>query len=269
MKVLQFILMMSAFGVASTSFAQQIVDSIPFIYEKGAILVDAKVNGKTCKLIFDNGAGYTMITEAFVKSSGMPFPSEKNRLGTIQAGSFQTQVELKINTQRSPYDCPSFSDGWMGYNLMQNKIWMIDYRREKIYLLAASPALDDAIAILPFRTSYNQLFIDVKINNGEKQRLKLDTGFSSIGTMPLMLGKQFLDADYNALDSLCYNSVCDKMICRKTTTVNVSFPNHYTIALNALVTTSPYLPVVGNAFFDDYKIVFDYKNNNLILLSNE
>lgn len=252
----------------SIALAQQITDSIPFKYEKGSILVDAKINGKDCKLIFDTGSPHTDFTGTFAKELGWLYPKEKERPERVQIGTYTTEVNLRA-WEKAPFDCPSFTVGRIGYSIMKGKIWMIDYRKEKIYILAEPPVVSGLIEIISFRIRGDQMWANISINKGEKQDLKIDTGFSSIGKKPFMLGERFLNADSNGLDTVCYEGTCGKTICRKTATVHVAFSDKHEIYLDALVTKSPIVPVLGNAFFDRYKPVFDLKNNQIILLSNE
>jgi hypothetical protein len=261
---LQFILI--ALGVSVITSAQQILDSIPFKYEKGSILVDAKINGKDCKLIFDTGSPHTDFTGAFAKELGWSYPKEKERPGKVQIGTYTTEVNLRA-WEKAPFDCPSFTVGRIGYSIMKGKIWMIDYRKEKIYILAEPPVISGLIEIIPFRIRGDQMCANVSINKSEKEDLKIDTGFSSIGKRPFMLGERFLNADSNGLDTVCYEGTCGKMVCRKTATVHVAFSDKHEIYLDALVTKSPIVPVLGNAFFDRYKPVFDLKNNQLLLVA--
>jgi hypothetical protein len=170
--------------------------------------------------------------------------------------------------KQAPLNCPSFSQGHIGYSFMKGKIWMIDYRKERIYILSASPAKSEALCIVPFYISYGQLWQTVKIN-GKPLKLKFDTGFSSIGTSPILVNEQFLIDECNATDSTCYKGVCGMEYCRKKAMVNFSLSDNFSVDVEAFGFKKLFGVTLGNAFFDHYRPVFDLKNNQLILLGNE
>jgi hypothetical protein len=248
--------------------AQQITDSIPFRYEKGSLLVDAKIDGKPCTLLFDTGCSTTDFTGAFASALGWDYPKEKERVGKIEIGTYTAELTLTAKA-KAPFNCPSFSTGHIGYDLMKDKIWMIDYRKEKIYILNKLPEIPESTGIIPFQIRQNQLWASAAINKGEKQDLKLDTGFSSISKKAMMVGERWLNADSSELDTLCYERTCGGELCRKITMLNLSFGDKQDFYVESLVSKAPNVPVLGNGFFDQYRPIFDLKNNKLILFPKE
>jgi hypothetical protein len=247
--------------------AQQITDSIPFKYEKGSILVDAKINGKDCKLIFDTGSPHTDVTGDFAKLLGWTYPQERTHLGILQIGTYRKQTIFR-SIKGAPYNCPGFSIGHIGYETMKGKIWMIDYLKGMIYILAAPPPLAKALHVIPFRFSnIHQMISSVEVN-GKELLLQHDTGFSSIGKRPIMLDEEFMVAECKDVDSLCYESVCgDRLNCRKKATITISFSDSFEMSVETLGMKKLVDRVVlGNAFYEHYKPVFDLKNNQLLLL---
>jgi hypothetical protein len=268
MRTLRFLLTTFALSASAVVSAQQITDSIPFKYERGALLIDAKVRGKACKLIFDTGSPSTDVTGDFAKSLGWKYPQERTRSETLQIGEYRVQTTF-LAFKKAPYNCPEFAIGHIGYETMKGKIWMIDYRKEMIYVLAAPPPMAGALHVIPFRISnIHQMIGSVEVN-GKKLLLQHDTGFSSIGKRPIMLDEEFMLVECKDVDSLCYESVCgNRLNCRKKATVTVSFSDSFEMPVEALGMKKLIDRVVlGNTFYERYKPVFDLKNNQLILLS--
>jgi hypothetical protein len=182
--------------------------------------------------------------------------------------------------------CPREIDGVIGYNFMKGKIWMIDYRKEMIYILAAAPSIDKVLYVIPFfiipgEGLWKELLAEVKVNGkplvskfrgGERKHfLKFDTGFSSrSGTTGLLLSKYFLVEKCNVPDSSYCIDVCGKQYCfLNPRNVDLSFDNNLTFSVEATGEDNGGYALLGNAFFDQYRPVFDLKNNQLLLLRNE
>jgi hypothetical protein len=286
---LQFIIL--SLSVSTITSAQQITDSIPFKYEKGWIFINAKIDGQDCRLLFDTG---DPLTRVFPKSLGWTYTNDKSnksafkkiKQAQLQTGTYGQQVD--VFAFGATITCSAEIDGVIGYNFMKDKIWMIDYKKEKIYILASAPPINKSLHVIPLfiipgEGLWKELLAEIKINgkpytvksNGRESRplLKFDTGFSSNGgTISLMLDKHFLIEKCNAPDSSSCIEFCGKQFCSlKGVDVVLSFNNGLTFSVRATGRDGEPggYALLGNAFFDHYRPVFDLKNNQLVLLSNE
>jgi hypothetical protein len=268
--------------------AQQILDSIPFKFEKPGIIIDAKIDGQSCRLLFDTG---DPLTRVFPESLGWEYTNDKSdksafkkiKQAQLQTGTYAQQVD--IFAFGSTKTCPGELDGVIGYNFMKGKIWMIDYEKEKIYILSSAPPINKALHVIPFfiipgEGLWKELLAEIKINRKpyivksrgreSKKFLKFDTGFSSeSGTISLLLNNRFLLEECNASDSSDCIEVCGKQYCfLKGVDVELSFNNNLAFSVKATgeeIDRGGYA-LLGNVFFKRYKPVFDLKNNQLLLL---
>jgi hypothetical protein len=89
--------------------------------------------------------------------------------------------------------------------------------------------------------------------------LKFDTGFSSRSdTVGLSISKTFLIEKCNAKDSSYCFELCGKQICSlNPIKVELSFENNLTFSTLASGRDDVGHILLGNAFFDKYKPVFD------------
>ena len=285
MKTLRILLIILTLSVSSIVSAQQVLDSISFQYEEATIYIDAKIEGKNYRFIFDTGDPLTRV-----------FPEVLEWKTTAQSKSPALecikQTEVQIGTYVQKVDIYHFGDtqtcseevaGVIGYNFMKDKIWMIDYRQKKIYRLDVPPPVNKALHVIPIfmipgKGLWKELLAEIKINgkpyvtkfNGRESRtfLKFDTGFGSKrGTTGLLLNRQFLIEKCGVPDSSYLIEVCGKQYqFLNPVNVDLTFVNNLTFSVE---TTGENITqaLLGNAFFDRYKPVFDLKNNQLILLS--
>jgi hypothetical protein len=275
--------------ISASSVPQCILDSISFNYISNDIIINAKIDGKNCKLLFDTG---DPLTRVFPSSFGWQAAirndkeiATKLKKVSVQIDSYSQQVDV-FEYNEGAHACQTEIDGCIGYNFMKDKIWMIDYRREKIYILSSAPIINKSIPVIPIFVMagnglWKELLAKVKINGSSyvvKRRgvnteplLKFDTGFSSrSGTVGLFMNKDFLVEKCNAKDSLRCSEYCGMQICSiKPVEVEFSFENNVTFSTLASGDNGVGQILLGNAFFDKYKPVFDLKNNQLILLPNE
>jgi hypothetical protein len=285
---------MLALSVSTIASAQQITDSISFKYEKGAIFIDAKIDGQDCRLLFDTG---DPLTRVFPESLGWKYTNDKSnksafkkiKQSQLQIGTYAQRVDIfAFGATRA---CPEELDGVIGYNFMKGKIWMIDYEEEKIYILSSAPSASKVLHVIPIfippgEGLWKELLAKININGKsyvvkskgmeQKPLLKFDTGFSSRGknskggTISLMLDKRFLIEECNAPDSSTCIEVCEKKYCSlKGVDVELSFNDNLTFSVKATGRDAEQggYALLGNAFYERYKPVFDLKNNQLILLS--
>ena len=289
MKALRFQLILLALSAFSTVSAQHLLDSIPFKYENGRPVIDAKIEGKTYKFLFDTGDPLTRIFPEvpgwkIPKPTGKQSSHESIKHTEIQIGTYAQQVD--IYPFKETQTCAEELTGVIGYNFMKDKIWMIDYRQKKIYRLDSPPPANKAlyvipIFIMPSNGLWKELLAEIKINGqpyvvSSKGRdrsplLKFDTGFGSMsGTVGLLLNKRFLVEECNAPDISSSIEICGKQYQNlKPVTVELTLNNSLTFSVVASGREEVGQALLGNAFFDHFKPVFDLKNNQILLLSNE
>ncbi|MCL2133125.1 MAG: hypothetical protein FWH39_02120 [Bacteroidales bacterium] len=286
MKVLRFQLIILALSVSSIVGAQQILDSISFRYEDNSPIIDAEIEGQNYKFLFDTGNPLTRVFPEVLgwKTTEKSPQHQSIKRTEIKIGTYAQQVD--VYPYRETQTCKDSLHGAIGYNFMKDKIWMLDYRKKKIYRLNVTPPANKALHIIPIFIIpggglWKELLAEIKINGkpylvkfrerDTKALMKFDTGFSSkSGTTGLLLNKRFLVEECKIPDITYSIEVCGKQYeYLKPATVDLTINDSPTFSVEATGAEDVEQALLGNAFFERYRPVFDLINNQLLLFSSE
>ena len=283
----------SALGQSQT--IKSVVD-VPFEFVRNQIVVQVKIAGKgPFNMLFDTDTDPSAINLATARELGLKLGS-KGYQGT--GGGTETNlvyptnmpgVELGGVTAKEVFaaaiDLTKLSGklgkpihGVLGYSFLKNRIFQIDYPSSKIRFYAASPypgiqnsPNTASRTMLAFRYD-NNVIVDSVFVNGQKMRATLDTGGSNTFALTseaiTMLGLAEDARNAKAEVSAGYNGEFES----KTGTLK-------SVRIGSLsVDSSPvsfwsagtghdkkkYQLSIGNGFFKNYLVTFDFRSKIVV-----
>ena len=181
-----FALVGSASGASSTE-----PDTLPFEYSEGLIWVrvQSPQSARPLNFLLDTGAERSVLNAATAKelglAAGQPIPVQGVETNTIgrwpvplaaKAGDLELPERyLALDLSWLASSCARPLDGLLGADVIRGKVVQIDFQARHIrFLKKISPAKADIV--LPLKASGDCLCAPVRINNGCKQWLRVDTG---------------------------------------------------------------------------------------------
>ncbi len=278
----------------TSAFAQSGKASVevPFEFVANQIIVQAKIGGKgPFNMLVDTDTDPSAIDSATAKELGLDVGvkgsvatgggTEKNvvypaRLPTVEVGAITARDVLAATI-----DLAKLSDkigkpiqGVLGYSFLKDRIIQIDYPNSKLRFFAESPYARMALApntvntiAFPFRREDGEVIIDSVFINNEKMRATLDTGSSSSFSLTpeavAILGLDEQADGGKTGNSVGYNGEsANKMGLLKSVRLG-------RFALESVPATL-WLPNtghdkktfqvnIGNAFFEDFIVTFDFR----------
>lgn len=152
-----------------------------FEYIGNHIYLDAIINGKPAKLVFDTGAELIYLDSTFVADKGLTFKKVGNAMldGAGADGPSKTKIifgEVSVSTGGKVYR-PEYSpiinlkallgeqaDGIFGMKAISGKIISIDYRNRKFNLYdRLEPQMTDGFDCVPVKFQSRQILIPFKV----------------------------------------------------------------------------------------------------------
>ena len=263
---------------------------IPFTYNSNQIFVPVEIEGKPYNFIFDTGADLSIIDQEILKSISYEKQFSRNVFDASNSKSkldfisipkiaiseleftniIAVSADLKHFEKR--ISCPRI-DGVIGIDLIRKSNWKIDYKNN---LLCATNSFNKiknteqpTAALL--KTGKNGAII-TKLESGDKKiNMKLDTGFSG----GLLIDKHKSQLAYNNYP----NNQKTFTIAETGTTLNekkmtksrVDFIKldqiklQNSILTNQIVTLSNHKNLIGNSFLENYQVLMNFSNDEIIL----
>ena len=271
---------------------------VPFEFVANQIIVQVKIGGKgPFNMLVDTDTDPSAIDSATAKELGLEVGArgsvatgggtEKNivyptRLPTVEVGAVSARDVLAATV-----DLKKLADkigkpiaGVLGYSFLKDRIIQIDYPNSKIRFFAESPYPRIALApntvntiAFPFRREDGDVIIDSVFINNEKMRATLDTGSSSSFILTpdavaiLRLDEQADEAKTG--NSVGYNGeYANKTGLLKSVRLG-------RVSLESVPATfwlpdtghdkKPFQVNIGNAFFQDFILTFDFRGKIVVL----
>ncbi len=249
------------------SLSQNIIDSIPFNYNYGFIVVKAAINDVTYDFLFDTG-GITCVTDKVIKEQKLK-PVSKNRIWT----KYSVKVALSnhilndkitvVNRRRNL--APIADGGVIGRDFFNHRIFQIDYKKKMIYFLNKVPNNQKKNALHFYWEYMVPPYTTMRIG-GIRAKVCLDTGYSSASKLGLavcrdMFNKLNIDKDslrHFRMFSYLRNDTIDKIYFTESFQIAKLKINDYKMVV---IRENSHLNILGNYFFQDYTVIFDFKNN--------
>jgi predicted aspartyl protease len=294
--VLGLTLLFSGIAALGQSQTAKSAVEVPFEFVRNQIVVQAKITGKgPFNMLFDTDTDPSAIDLATARELGLKLGS-KGYHGT--GGGTETNlvyptnipgVELgSVNAKEvfaAAIDLTKLSGklgkpihGVLGYSFLKNRIFQIDYPASKIRFYAVSPypgiqnpPNTATRTVVPFRYE-NEVLVEGVFVNGQKMRATLDTGGSNTFALTpegiTMLGLAEDARNAKAEVSAGYNGEFES----KTGTLK-------SVRIGSLSVDSPpvsfwsagtghdkkkYQVSIGNGFFKNYLVTFDFRAKTVV-----
>ena len=264
---------------------------VPFEFVANQIIVQAKIGGKgPFNMLIDTDTDPSAIDSATAKELGLDVgtkgSTEKNvvyptRLSTVDVGALTARdvgaatIDLKQLSARIGKPI----HGVLGYSFLKDRIIQIDYPNLKIRFFAESPYPRISLApntvntiAFPFRREDGHVIIDSVFINSEKMRATLDTGSSSSFTLtPEAVAILRLDEQADegkASTSVGYNGeFANKSGLLKSVRLGrlslESVPATFWLP-NTGHDKKTFQVNIGNAFFEDFILTFDFRGKIVV-----
>lgn len=285
--------------VASTTRAQQQKPpvEVPFEFVHNQIVIDVKIDGKgPFKMLLDTDTDPSAIDLAAAQELGLAVgqkgypttgggtdenPSHLTMLNLVEVGSVSAKqvpaAALDLSKLAKQMGGPV--RGVLGYSFLKDRIIQIDYADLKLRFFSESPYPRIQMApntvntiAMNFRREDGDVIIDSVFVNNEKMRAALDTGSSGNFTiMPeaaALLGLDDDATDGETETSVGYNGEYQG---KKTVLKSVRIGRYSAEGVQAAVflpktghDNKKYQVNIGNDFFQNFVMTFDFKNKIVV-----
>ncbi len=254
-----FVLLFSSFF----SISQDIIDSIPFNYDYGFLIIKGKINEKTYDFLFDTGARTSITDEVIDDLKIKPISYEPFNKYLVNVSLSDKVLEPRIKIKKIHFYLAKIANGGIiGRDFFKNKIFKIDYKQKKIYFLRRKTKNKNSLAFIwnAYTSPYTEMLIG-KI----KVKITLDTGYSSMSGLGLSLSKETFEHFYiNKYSlkqfkkfSILKNDTLNKKYFESDVQIGDVFIQNYKIGIQSTYPEN----LLGNYFFQDYVVIFDFINN--------
>jgi predicted aspartyl protease len=265
---------------------------VPFEFVHNQIVVDVKINGKgPFKMLLDTDTDPSAIDLEAARELGLDVGQKEYQttgggtdanvshlttLNLVEVGNTSAQkvvaAALDLSKLAKQMDGPV--RGVLGYSFLKDRIVQIDYANTKVRFFSASPypRIDLTpntvnVIALPFRREEGEVIVDSVFINNEKMRATLDTGsshaFSLTPEAIAVLGLDEQVAAASADKSVGYNGEYES---RSGVLKSVRLGRYSAESVPAqfwLPNTGHdkkrFQVNIGNAFFQDFLMTFDFK----------
>ena len=269
---------------------------IPFDYVHNQIVVQAKIAGKgPFNMLVDTNTDPSAIDAATARELGLAVGDKgapgtgggtevnriyPTRLPSVELGNFVTKdvAAATVNLTKISERIGRPIHGVLGFSFLKDRIIQIDYPNAKLRFFAESPypriqfsANTVNTIAFPFKREDGEVLIDAVYVNNEKMRAALDTGSSgSFNLTPQAVALLKLEDEGKPSEktSVGYNGEYESKqgILKSVRLGRITFES---------VRAEFWLPKtghddkkfqvnIGNAFFEDFVMTFDFKNKIVV-----
>jgi predicted aspartyl protease len=269
------------------------VVEVPFNFERNSVIVQVKVNDKgPYNMLLDTGAEQSAVDLNTARELGLklsPLGGGKvvgtgkkentlylTKLPQVQLGTITDKDLLAVATDFSKISqrvgIPL--NGVLGYNFLKNRVVQFDYPKRIIRLSSVSPFFTSAQTnsaswmTLPFRFYAGDKFpiIDAVSVNGKKIKAELDTGHSGMLALTAAAIKRLgLETEAEGCEPETSEGALGTSVNRKCKlktltvgTIKVDSPTVSFRGPNSGLDQAPFEGLLGNDFFKDFVVTFDY-----------
>ncbi len=268
---------------------------VPFAFERSSVIVQVKVNDKgPYNMLMDTGAEQSAIDLNTAKELGLKLTSIGNgkvvasgqnnntlfltKLPQLQVGNLTAKEILALATDFSRISgrigIPV--NGIVGYNFLKNRVVQFDYPKRVVRFYSVSPVSKSGQPNTPSRMVLSLHFyggdkfpvIDEVYVNGKKIKTELDTGHSGVIALTAAATKRLgLEAEAQAAEPETSEGALGSAVNRRgklktlsVGSISVDSPIVSFRAANSGLDNAPFDGLLGNDFFKDFVVTFDYHN---------
>lgn len=195
MKITRLIYLFFLFSVVTSAMA---IEKIPFRFERGAIIVEVKINSKFYSFYLSS-ASYSQISQSLIQELNLKINSSNNsfedkavyqvdKLSIENLEFDKTDFIAITNSSQSQFACKNIS-GVIGVNIMSRGIWRIDFKNQEIYY--SEKIKDFNFLENVKRTSFEDKnirkipFVSVQVDDKIFSNIAVNTGYN--GTIDIKL----------------------------------------------------------------------------------
>jgi len=271
---------------------------VPFEFPSHQIVVEVKISGKgPFNMLVDTDTDPSAIDSTTAKELGLDVGSRgapatgggmqtstvyPTRLPSLELGAVSAKdiVAAVIDLKKISDRIGKPIQGVLGYSFLKDRIIQIDYPNSKLRFFSESPYPRIALGpntvntiAFPLRREDGEVLIDSVFINNEKFRATLDTGssgsFSLTPEAVAVLGLDDQAQDGKAGTSVGYNGeYADKSGVLKSVRLGrlalESVPATFWLP-NTGHDKKPYQVNIGNAFFQDFMLTFDFRGKMVVI----
>jgi predicted aspartyl protease len=267
---------------------------VPFKFERSSVVVQVKVNDKgPYNMLLDTGAEQcavdlktakelelklTPIGDGKVVATGKKENSIfLTKLPQIEIGSITGKdlLAAAVDFSKISQRIGTPVHGALGYNFLKNRIVQFDYPKRVVRFYSVSPLRTSkqpnttSRMTIPFRFYGGDKFpiIDDVFVNGKKIKAELDTGHSGVLAVTAAAIKRLgLDAEAQNCEEETSEGALGTSVNRKCKlktltvgTLTIESPSVSFRASNSGLDQAPFDGLLGNDFFKDFVVTFDYR----------
>ncbi len=263
------------------------VETIPFEFKKGLIVLSAQINQDTSvrKFIFDTGAFNSKIEKALAEDLGLPTVATKDN-STAQGNSKKIEVTRipflqlgntifkNIGAGKLEYDASSASpciakDGIIGANLIKLAHWNIDYSSKTVQFS------DRAFELESDADHYNIPFkkpllsgvpeIEIKVEGRSVSGVLFDVGYNGGLILPASFAHLFSsDKETKVIDQSTtgiYGSNIDTLITKELNVSIGGYPTQIPVEFSSIGKA-----LLGNEFLQHFRVLINYNKKRITLI---
>ncbi|HYW73592.1 MAG TPA: retroviral-like aspartic protease family protein [Pyrinomonadaceae bacterium] len=297
MKQIAALILFLLAGTAALAQTPKPQVEIPFEFVHNQIVVQAKLGGKgPFNLLVDTDTDPSAIDLATARDLGLAVGSKggvgsgggtdanmayPTRLPSVELGSFVTRevVAVAIDLTKISKRAERPIHGVLGFSFLKDRIIQIDYPNTKLRFFSESPypriqmsANTVNLISLPFKREDGVVIVDSVFINNEKMRAALDTGSSgSFDLTPeavALLGMDDKDQSASPVTSIGYNGEFET---RQGILKSVRLGRIAVESVPAVLwlpktghDNKKYQVNIGNGFFQDFVMTFDFKGKQVV-----
>lgn len=263
-------------------------EEIPFTYYNGEIIIEVEISSVKYHFVFDTGADLTQIDDdlrnqiehksnkvsnTITDANNTKQKSEYIAIENIKIGTINFSNTGAFVSDLSHFDemfgCLEF-DGIIGSNLMRKSNWQIDYDQKVLRFTDEISKLSTNEVVFAFKThsgKYGPPKINLEIN-GQKEKFTFDTGYSGSITSNLSFFKllnsneKLATTSYNYSNFSAYGKTIVKANSAYIPKVQIDDLKLHNKLINFKENGSN---LIGNAFFQNYLVTLDWKNERVYL----
>jgi len=272
------------------------VVAMPFTFEHSSVIVKVKVDAKgPYNMLLDTGAEQSAVDLNTARELGLKLtPLGGGKVVATGKGENANTVFLTTLPQielanlmakdllAAAIDFSRISErigipinGVLGYNFLKNRVVQLDYPKRLVRFYSVSPVSKSkqpntaSQMMLPFRFVDDDKFpvIDEVYVNGKRITAELDTGHSGVLALTAAAIKRLgLEAEAQACEPETSEGALGTSVNRKCKlktlsvgSVKIDSPTVSFRAPNSGLDEAPFEGLLGNDFFKDFVVTFDYR----------
>ena len=276
-----FLMVLLLFSSVHSFSADKQVDSIPFSFEGGNIIVSISIQNKNYNFLFSS-TGYSSVSNEIIAEYNLKVNTQNQ---TVKDVLFYSVNELKIgktffrnidakavnfNTAFN-FKCKQIQ-GIIGADILSKMVWKIDYNNKEILFSDAIKDFEfsNKVKTIDFKTVGNNYtpLLSLNVQGEVFENVRLSLGFNGSINLPIKGFKEkindFKNVKYVGTERFSIKSDAEMFEEVCTMIPSVTIKNH-DVGPTMICFFNKGLSLIGNKILKDYDVTIDWKNKKLYL----